>query len=116
MAEEPSHQDLGGEEGGEEAAQAEGDSRFNAPLVKYCLMNEDMKQECAELCVTAVEKFPQDLESAAKFIKGQMDDKYGASWQIVVGEQFGLQVTYESQNLLYMYVGGNTCVGVWKCP
>lgn len=55
------------------------------------------------------------LKTAAKMIKETMDKKFGASWHAVVGEGFGMEITHECRNLLYMFFGGNMAVCVWKC-
>lgn len=44
-----------------------------------------------------------------------MDRRFGASWHVVVGEQFGFEITHEVSNLLYMFFGGNLAICVWKC-
>merc|ERR1712173_478576 len=85
------------------------------PLVQKCDMPEEMRVEAQELCVTAVEKFQNNNEGAAKFIKEEMDKKFGAGWHIVIGESYDFQMEHELKSLLYAYVGGNTGVLVWKC-
>ena len=97
-------------------------------------MNEELRTETMELCVTACEKhansnevgivthrsahtvthmtFPQE---AAKMIKETMDKKFGAPWHAVVGEGFGFELTHEVKNLLYMFFAGNMAICVWKC-
>lgn len=44
-----------------------------------------------------------------------MDKKFGSPWNVVVGEGFGFEVTCYLRNLLYMFVGGNLAVVIWKC-
>ena len=61
----------------------------------------------------AVEKF-SDLEKAAQCVKEQMDKKFGAPWNAVVGEHFSFEVTYEVKNLLHVYLGGTKGALVWK--
>ncbi|CAB3363120.1 dynein axonemal light chain 4 [Cloeon dipterum] len=85
------------------------------PLVRHCDMPDEMKNETIELCVTACEKHSSNNESAAKLIKETMDNKFGPSWHAVVGEGFGLEITHECRNLLYMFFAGNMAVCVWKC-
>lgn len=101
-------------------------------------MNEELRTETMELCVTACEKhansnevhawnminstclhhpccFPISLKEAAKMIKETMDKKFGAPWHAVVGEGFGFEITHEVKNLLYMFFQGNMAICVWKC-
>lgn len=85
------------------------------PLIRHSDMNEEMRVEAMELCVTACEKFSSNNESAAKMVKETMDKKFGASWHAVVGEGFGFEITHEVKNLLYMFFAGNVAICVWKC-
>lgn len=48
-------------------------------------------------------------------IKEQMDKKFGSSWHVVVGEGYGFEISYELTNLLYLFVGGNIAICMWKC-
>lgn len=85
------------------------------PLIRYSDMNDEMRTEAMELCVTACEKFSANNEAAAKMIKESMDKKFGSSWHAVVGEGYGFELTHEVKNLLYMFFGGTVAVCVWKC-
>eukprot|EP01135_Chromosphaera_perkinsii_P007617 Nk52_evm73s914 gene=Nk52_evmTU73s914 len=102
------------EEGGESADQG-AIKNFNYPCVKHCDMVEEMKVETMEMVVTAVEKFGQHNENAARMIKEAMDKKYGNSWHVVVGEGYGFEVTHEVKHILSLFFGGNIGVTVWKC-
>ena len=62
----------------------------------------------------AVEKFVDNTEKAAQAVKEQMDKKFGAPWNVVVGEYFAFEVTYEVKNLLYVFLGGVKAVLLWK--
>merc|ERR1711944_111043 len=73
------------------------------PLISHSDMNEEMRTEAMELCVTACEKFSSSNENAAKHIKETMDKKFGASWHAVVGEGFGFELTHEVKNIMYMF-------------
>ncbi|GFH18220.1 dynein light chain [Haematococcus lacustris] len=92
-------------------------------IVKNTDMNVEMKEEAMDICITAVEKYPNDMEKCTQvprddsqmtMIKDQMDKKFGAPWHVVVGKGFGYEVTYEVRNILYLYVGGRTAVLLWK--
>ncbi|KER24325.1 dynein light chain type 1 [Opisthorchis viverrini] len=88
---------------------------YTYPLIKQCDMYEDMKAEVTELCVTGCEKFPTDNEAAARFVKENVDKKFGSAWHVLIGEDFGFEITHEVNNLLYMFSGGNLAILVWKC-
>ncbi|CAH1375067.1 hypothetical protein MTP99_016485 [Tenebrio molitor] len=85
------------------------------PLIRHSDMPEEMKQESMELVVTACEKHSTNNEAAAKMIKDEMDKKFGPPFHVVVGEGFGFEISFECQNLLYMFFGGNLAIVVWKC-
>merc|ERR1712168_170299 len=89
--------------------------RYTYPLVCECDMPEEMRVEAQELCVTACEKYSANYEHAAKFVKEQMDKKFGAGWHIVIGEAYASEVRHELKSLLHMYIGGTTGVLLWKC-
>ncbi|XP_036138962.1 dynein light chain 4, axonemal-like isoform X2 [Monomorium pharaonis] len=84
------------------------------PLCKHSDMPEDIKQEAIEICVTAVEKYPENYEHAARMIKDNLDKKFGPPFQVVVGEAYACAITYQEKSLLYMFIGGNIAVLVWK--
>lgn len=48
-------------------------------------------------------------------IKDTMDKKFGIYWHVVVGEGFGFEVSYETENILYLFFGGNMAIVLWKC-
>lgn len=52
---------------------------------------------------------------AARHIKETMDKKFGIYWHVVVGENFGFVMNYETRNLMYLFIEGNLAVVVWKC-
>eukprot|EP00892_Ulva_mutabilis_P003812 jgi/Ulvmu1/1802/UM119_0020.1 len=84
------------------------------PLVKHCDMTVEMKEEAVDVCITAVEKFPDEREKCTQMIKDTMDKKFGPAWHVVVGKGFSYDVQYEVKNLLYLFVGGVTGVLLWK--
>ncbi|XP_018318594.1 dynein light chain 4, axonemal [Agrilus planipennis] len=85
------------------------------PLLRKSDMSEEAIQETMDLVVTACEKFAANNELAARMIKETMDKKYGPPFNVVVGEGYGFQITYETKNLLYMFFGGNLAILAWKC-
>ena len=84
------------------------------PLVKYTDMSAEMKEEAMDVAITAVEKYPGDLEKCTELIKQTMDKKFGAPWHVVAGKGFAYSCTYEMKHFLYIFVGGQTGVLLWK--
>jgi len=46
-----------------------------------------------------------------------MDEKYGqmGAWQVVVGESFGVDMTYDTDSLFFFYFLGTVGCLVWRC-
>eukprot|EP00764_Aduncisulcus_paluster_P004291 gnl/Carplike_NY0171/1690_a2282_1173.p1 GENE.gnl/Carplike_NY0171/1690_a2282_1173~~gnl/Carplike_NY0171/1690_a2282_1173.p1 ORF type:complete len:105 (+),score=14.62 gnl/Carplike_NY0171/1690_a2282_1173:3-317(+) len=77
----------------------------NFPLIVDCDMKDEERVECVELVVTALEKFPKDLEAACKMIKETMDKKFGGPFHCVAGTGFSFAVTFELLHKLHLYFG-----------
>ena len=43
-----------------------------------------------------------------------MDKKFGAPWNVVLGQYYSFEITAEVKHLLYLFVQGTTAVLVWK--
>ena len=84
------------------------------PLIKHTDMESEMRAEATEICTSAVEKFPTNMEKSSQYIKDAMDKKFGAPWNVVLGEYFSFEVTSEVKHLLYMFCGGTNALLVWK--
>ena len=84
------------------------------PLEKLSDMPEDIKGEVRDTVTNAIDRFPESYETAAKFVKEQMDRKYGPHWHCVLGEGFGFEITYELKHLMYMFHAGRVACVVFK--
>ena len=84
------------------------------PLIKHTDMESEMRTEAMEICTSAVEKYPLNQEKSSQLVKELMDKKFGAPWNVVIGEYFAFEVTTEVKHLLYMFCGGTNAVLVWK--
>lgn len=47
-------------------------------------------------------------------IKLQMDKKFGPPYNVVVGEAYGFEISYEIGNVCYLFFGGNIAAVIWK--
>jgi dynein light chain 4 len=47
-------------------------------------------------------------------VKEHMDKKFGAPWNVVIGEYYAFEITYEVKNLLYVFLAGTKGVLLWK--
>ncbi|GIQ89220.1 dynein light chain, type 1/2 [Kipferlia bialata] len=88
-----------------QAADGDGAKSLNYPLVLECDMGEEERVEAVETVVTAVEKFPNDLEAASKFVKAQMDKQFGSHYHCIVGGSFSFCVNFEIGHRLQMCFG-----------
>ncbi|KHN74829.1 Dynein light chain 4, axonemal [Toxocara canis] len=88
---------------------------FTYPLVRRCDMDEEMCKEAVKIVARACERNSENNQSAARAIKETLDERYGAPWHVVVGEEFGLQLSHDPETLLYLFFGGNLAICVWKC-
>ena len=62
-------------------------------VVKNVDMSEEMQQEAIELATGALEKYSVEKDMAA-FIKKECDRRFGHTWHVVVGKNFGSYVTH----------------------
>ena len=84
------------------------------PLVKFSDMSAEMRDEAIDISISAVEKFPKNMEKATQTIKENMDRKFGSPWNVICGEGFSYEISYEVKHVLYVFVGGTQAVLVWK--
>ncbi|OXU22118.1 hypothetical protein TSAR_004542 [Trichomalopsis sarcophagae] len=84
------------------------------PLCKHTDMQEDLKQEAMEVTVTAVEKYADNYEFAARMIKENLDKKFGAPFNVVIGESMSFEITYQKNSMLLMYTNGNVAALIWR--
>lgn len=72
--------------------------------VKSSDMESDMQQVAVDTCIEAMDKYQVEKDIAA-WIKKAFDKKYGPTWHVVVGKNFGSFVTHETKHFFYAYVG-----------
>ena len=77
-------------------------------------MQDDMKAEAMEVTVTAVEKFADNYDSAARMVKDTLDKKFGAPFNVVIGEQYTFSITYQEKSMLLMFTNGNVAALIWR--
>lgn len=68
--------------------------RPNSPIVSLCL----------PLCLPLPFLYAPSPSSPAD-IKKEFDKKYGPTWHVVVGRNFGSYVTHETKHFIYFYLG-----------
>jgi len=85
------------------------------PLIRHNEMTEPMCDATVKIVSESCDLFVDNNQNAAQMIKETLDERYGGSWHVVVGEQFGLEVSHEAGTLLYLFYGGDKAVCVWRC-
>ncbi len=88
--------------------------KFKAPLIAECDMAEELRVDIVELVVTAIEKFPADMEQASKSLKQTLDQKFGGNFLVVIGPAFSYAVAHEEGCKLLMFLGSLGAL-VFKC-
>ena len=48
-----------------------------------------------DILITAMEKFHWDHTSISDYLKRELDTRYGCSWHVVAGEEFGFDIDFE---------------------
>lgn len=62
-------------------------------VIKNVDMSEEMQQEAVETASAALAKFSVEKDIASN-LKKEFDRKYGPTWHVVVGKNFGSYVTH----------------------
>jgi dynein light chain LC8-type len=62
-------------------------------IIKNVDMSEEMQQESVDIASAALEKYNIEKDIAAQ-IKREFDRKFGPTWHVVVGKNFGSYVTH----------------------
>ncbi|GAA5888685.1 hypothetical protein JCM6882_009049 [Rhodosporidiobolus microsporus] len=74
------------------------------PIIKSADMAKEMQDVAVEVAAEAMKQHDIEKDIAA-YIKRDFDKRYGPTWHVVVGKNFGSFCTHESGNFLYWYMG-----------
>ena len=88
-----------------------------AAFEKHSDMPEEMRADVKDTVANAVEKVVETggtYDQAAKYVKEQMDKKFGPPWHCVMGEGFAYEITCESKHLMFLYLKGYIAVVIFK--
>ncbi|KAL8287601.1 hypothetical protein RQP46_003459 [Phenoliferia psychrophenolica] len=72
--------------------------------IKSADMSEEVQKVAIEVATTAMGAHDIEKDIAA-FIKREFDKRYGATWHVVVGKNFGSYCTHETGHFIYFYMG-----------
>jgi len=70
-----------------------GDVPTQKAVIKNVDMSEDMQRTSVEIALAALEKYTVEKDIAAE-VKKEFDKKFGPTWHVVVGKNFGSYVTH----------------------
>ena len=62
-------------------------------IIKNVDMSEEMQQDAVAIATAALEKYSIEKDIAAQ-IKKECDRRFGPTWHVVVGKNFGSYVTH----------------------
>ena len=65
------------------------------PVTIRASVQKEVRDEMVEVVMTAMEKFHWDSTEIANYMKRELDIRFGCSWHVVVGEEFGFDVDFE---------------------
>eukprot|EP00455_Lapot_gusevi_P043762 TRINITY_DN5368_c0_g3_i1.p1 TRINITY_DN5368_c0_g3~~TRINITY_DN5368_c0_g3_i1.p1 ORF type:complete len:104 (+),score=2.33 TRINITY_DN5368_c0_g3_i1:257-568(+) len=83
-------------------------------LIKFSDMNSEIASEAVDLIVSSIDKQPGNHEAAARYVKEQMDRKFGEWWHCIIGEGFSFEITFQQRNMMYLYYQ-NLAILLYKC-
>ncbi|ORY77021.1 dynein light chain 1 protein DLC-1 [Protomyces lactucae-debilis] len=63
-----------------------------------------MQQDAIDTATAAMEKHNVEKDIAA-YIKQDFDRRFGTTWHVIVGRNFGSYVTHETRHFIYFYLG-----------
>ncbi|KAJ2191833.1 hypothetical protein IW139_004835, partial [Coemansia sp. RSA 353] len=78
------------------------DTNSSQPSIKSADMSDEMQIAILEIAKAAYEK-SQLEKDIAREIKLACDEKFGKSWHVIVGRNFGSYVTHEVGHFIYFY-------------
>ena len=89
-----------------------------AVIVSSDILSGDARQEIIDTIIGGIDKFCStdrgNMEEAAKWIKESLDKHFGLTWQVIIGNAFGFDITSLENNLLHCYYQGDIGVLVYK--
>ncbi|BHF62926.1 Dynein light chain [Sparganum proliferum] len=76
----------------------------STPVVRISDMAEDWQQIAVDTGVAASEQFSLEKDMAV-YVKKAFDERFGRTWQCVVGRKFGSYVTHQDGTFIHFMYG-----------
>jgi len=86
-------------------------------VIKDTDMNPEMQGEVQDVIVSGIENNSAqrlNVEAAAKYIKENLDRKFGPSWHCILGEGYACDLHMQEKTMMYMFYNGKIAVIVFK--
>nr|4DS1_A Chain A, Dynein light chain 1, cytoplasmic [Saccharomyces cerevisiae S288C]4DS1_C Chain C, Dynein light chain 1, cytoplasmic [Saccharomyces cerevisiae S288C]4HT6_A Chain A, Dynein light chain 1, cytoplasmic [Saccharomyces cerevisiae S288C]4HT6_C Chain C, Dynein light chain 1, cytoplasmic [Saccharomyces cerevisiae S288C]4HT6_E Chain E, Dynein light chain 1, cytoplasmic [Saccharomyces cerevisiae S288C] len=80
------------------------DENKSTPIVKASDITDKLKEDILTISKDALDKYQLERDIAGT-VKKQLDVKYGNTWHVIVGKNFGSYVTHEKGHFVYFYIG-----------
>ncbi|TRY68382.1 hypothetical protein TCAL_12020 [Tigriopus californicus] len=89
--------------------------RQMVPILRKTMMLKPQFREAKEVVIAALDA-SHAIEPLwiAERIKRGLDNLFGASWHVVVGEEFTFDIDYDDNLVFHMFYG-NVGILAWKC-
>ena len=85
---------------------------------KHALKGSDMLPEMVEdvvqLTKEGIKQYNVERE-CAQYIKKEMDKKYGTTWHVIIGKEYGAYVSHESKGFVHFQLGDYNVI-LFKTP
>ncbi|XP_032247322.1 dynein light chain 1, cytoplasmic-like, partial [Phoca vitulina] len=73
-------------------------------MIKNASLSEEMQQDSVECATQTLEKYNIEKNLAAH-IKKEFNREYNPTWYCIVGRNFCVNVTHETKQFIYFYLG-----------
>jgi dynein light chain LC8-type len=73
-------------------------------IVKISSMHPDIEQDCVD-CASHALTTLKEQKAIAQWIKRELDQKYGPTWHVICGRQFGSYVSHHDRSFIYFFIG-----------
>jgi len=87
-------------------------------IIRDTDMIPEMQVEVQDIIISGVENNTGqtgfNAEAGAKYIKENLDRKFGPSWHCVIGEGYAVDVTMQKKSMMFMFYNGNLATLVFK--
>ena len=65
------------------------------PITVRSSIQADKRAEILDIVITAMDKFHWNATEITNYLKRELDTRFGCSWHVVAGEEFGFDVDFE---------------------